>query len=166
MLGFRVNFTWSQPHAHFLWQNTSSYCLPLWVSFFCLELKLTWSSRLGIHLLHLSIYKFLSHNMGVWLFGFCKILKKMESTNFLTNSLGCLMQHTSLPMKCPEMSDCPALQCQEMVDAKSEPALFSHSFLLHSKGKVPESRSKWWCEQRCRGWGRVLNEYISREGWL
>lgn len=88
----------------------------------------------------------------------------MESTNFLTNSLGCLVQHSSLPMKCPEMRDCPALQSQEMVDTKSGPPLFRPNFSLHSKGKCQKAGQSGDMSNREGGGG--LNEYISREGWL
>lgn len=52
----------------------------------------------------------------------------MESMNFLTNSPGCLAGHASLPMESPEMSNCPASQSQETVEAKREPTTPSPNF--------------------------------------
>lgn len=61
--------------------------------------------------------------------------------NFLTNSRGCLVQHSSLPMKCPETSDCAGLQSQEMVDTTSEPDI-QPQFLSTFQGESARKQVK------------------------
>lgn len=120
----------------------------------------SWSSRLGIHLLRLPYTNQSQYGcLALWVLRF---YKRWSLLNFLPNSLGCLVQHSSLPMKCPEMRDCPALQSQE-IDTESEPPLFQSQFCLTFQGKVPESRSKWWYEQQGRGWG---SEWVHKQRGL
>lgn len=104
--------------------------LSFWVGFFCREFKSTAIVPKTRHSSHrpFPYTEFLSHNMGVWLFEFYKILSEMESMNFLTNSPGCLAGHASLPMESPEMSSCPGSQSQETVEAKCEPTTPSPNF--------------------------------------